>query len=50
MISLALSKVILNFTFSGNPDLFGMFGFDVNKVCLVISNIQLNCSVIKCSL
>ena len=50
MIFLMFSKVLLNFSTSGILGLFGIFGFEVSKASIVISDIRLNCSVIKFSL
>ena len=46
MIFLVFSKDLLNFSTSG---ILG-FGLEVNKASIIISDIWLNCSVIKFSL
>ena len=47
MIFLVFSKVLLNFSTNVILVLFGTFGFQVNKASIVISDIQLNCLIIK---
>ena len=42
-------KDLLNFITTGILDLFAIFGFEVNKAFLVISDIQINCAVRKFS-